>query len=169
MEYLTRTEGPAAYGTRLGVRGILHATDNGRYTNDTLFECVVDNGIGTADGWGVVGIFSPIVEGKPTGNNTMVVFGTATGTPFASFQDAFAFCQAFSKQLYDREVDTRWMGATINERSIMAQQWLTLLPAEVAGETRMPPRDPLPGELPLDGEGDTCDVAVAVPAGRVLH
>lgn len=160
MRYVERTEGPGAHPPRLGIVGVMAAAEKGVVVNQAAFECYVDDFIGgREDAWGVCMIVTPLEEnGLPGVERTMVMMGREGRHPFDSFESALAFCGAFGRSLWGKNVEADWMEATISNRGMSGVQW-----SEQASGPEEQPVD--------DSDGGTCDVTVGVdvPPWRVLH
>lgn len=165
MQYLEITDGPMAHPPRLGVQGTSHTAQNGVVVCDTDFECWVDESYkGDPEAWVVWGMFlAPAPDGE-YGGCTAVVFGNTGRVPFRSFEDAYSFCVAFCRNLYDKQVEEQWFNDTVSARGLQA--WQYMIPAEALEVT-----GPEDGDAGDDSEGGTCDVTVGVnvPGDRTLH
>lgn len=180
MRYITRDEGVMAFGTKIGIEGVLHTMKNGTHLNDARFECIVDEMDASGNGWLVLGVFHPInvTDGKPDGNHTAILFGQEGRTPYTSFEEALAFCAAFGRSLYDKNIEIDWMSATVDARGMRSLQWqddssvaqmVTMNGCDFGDEFGTKVTVSGGDEDELDGEGDTCDVSINVPPNRVLH
>jgi hypothetical protein len=167
MEYLTRENGPAAFGTRLGIQGVAHVYEKQEHICDTIFQLFIDNGIGNVDGlWGVGAVFQPRhLDGTLADHGTLLLFGDVTKLPFPSFEAALAFCAALGRDIYDRKITPGYLDDLALRRGMQGVQWVNPVVAAAAEAIAAGPQE---GEQD-DNDGSDCDLRVEVPAARVLH
>jgi hypothetical protein len=136
LEYLTRTEGIAPFGTRVGIAGVGRALLDGRVVNEVDIVLWVDfGGEGPgSEGFTVGTLYTPRVKDAVV---TLAVLGDDAARHFATFQDALAFCLAFARHVIDVNIQEGLVETTIAKRGMFGLQYLPDEHTDVASEVAL--------------------------------